>query len=307
MKKIIIALLMTMPGLLPAQQLSITATVKHAQNVVFPNEVLPVTVQVKENGKPLKILPDAIFVNGVANGNSEFGTITQSAAGIYKYNAPAAMPAKPGIAISASIKNAKGEKIIAVKNIYVIATKWLLRTDEFTQHLCAGANGTVAYTMEQVDSAPFELGDDLYVKVSAEAPKRRPMEINDVSSCHPEIFKYEVLPGKGELLAITSGRLIISAIGNITFNLNGKLSTSDIGMKVYLGGELSKSNSFEPDQENETIPFNITTSPLNLMRPVGFENTVRHWEGVVDENTNPNIQPAVNLKVKHTDSLYPFN
>ncbi|MCO5948094.1 hypothetical protein [Mucilaginibacter flavidus] len=298
MKKLIAALLIALPGFLQAQVLTINLAFKHAQSVVFPGEELTITVQTKENGKPLNILPDALMINGVNNGNAEFGTVIKTGNSTYKYVAPLTMPSKPVIAIAASIKDAKGKKIIATKSINVIAPKWELKTMESTIYSCGSTNGGVAYTMVQMDICKFELGADLFVKASTTPSARLPPNIRDVSSCNPQLFSFEITPGRGELLTITSGKLNTTG-GSISFMLNGKIETSDIGKKISLGGVVKEDS--KPDEDVTTVPLSFPTPPLDHMTPHGFAPgaDVNFWDQYTDNVSG-------NMRTRHWVYLTPL-
>ncbi|GAA4319010.1 hypothetical protein [Compostibacter hankyongensis] len=90
-------------------------------NLLAPLVPPPATPE-EEQQHALK--PDFWFVNGVANGNTQTGTITGSQS--FSYHAPSKVPGQNPVAITAGIQTLKHGRIYLVQDVSIMGSKWRL-------------------------------------------------------------------------------------------------------------------------------------------------------------------------------------
>lgn len=243
-----------------AQNFTLDAIIKHPKNVVFLGEKIELTLS--NNGQ--KILADEVSVNGIIGGNKEIGTITKpTTAGVYKYvyTAPDILPEKPFLAISMTIKNAKGEKISMVKNICVMAKVWNIYKTETTEITCGELNKSISYTMLSKWKTSFVLDDNLNLSTTVN-PTTLPQQLNDVTTCDPQ-FTVEITPGKGEYVRFKSGKLVLTS-NSFYFKLDIVNIPSTPGFSIHAPwGNITDS---KPDEDSNEADFSMDTPIFSFMK-----------------------------------------
>ncbi len=115
------------------------------------------------------IKPDKWMVNGVKNGNSATGTITDFVGNIYHYDAPGKMPLDNPMAIAAVINTEKHGQLQLIQQVNVYARKWRYQISRQSAHECEGLDdfgyaydvnygGTIDFTIAE----GFELASAKY-------------------------------------------------------------------------------------------------------------------------------------------------
>lgn len=150
------------------------------------------------------IKPDKWLVNGIANGNTTVGTISEYTNGYFSYTSPAKMPLDNPMAIAAVIHTKSHGELQLIQQANVYARKWRYSYAEQYEDGCDGSYDFDVFGFKAEMKSYVEFGFDDGFSLVGITYHNSPWTISNIENCSPNLTDLTVVPEKDYALRLSN-------------------------------------------------------------------------------------------------------